>query len=615
MAAHPLNNHPSAWNKTVKFTHLKISNIFGARHIDMALEAPITLFCGPNGASKSSIQEGVRMAFSGETTRVSLKRDYPLIVTEGAKAGGVRVTTDQGFASIAMPKGLHTLGDGLEKGLPDALPYVLNAQQFAGMKEDDRRTFLFGLTNSQVTVESLKRMLKEAECDDARVAQVLPLLKSIIGFPAAEKFAAGKATEAKGAWQNITGEKHGSVKGESWEAEKLEFDVDALEYWQEEVNHRREDLAKVTEALGALKAQRAQYVNDKSRRELLQNRADRIAELTTIVDKETSALLGLEEAVEALESLAGEAPKVGIEHDFARAVEFALDCLGDDARASIAATVTKLKIPFDAYVAKHGLPSNSGDEAARLALPEARAKVAAKKNVVQSNARSLKECEAAAAQLAEMTSSEEVSDETLAEAEGIVAKVREHSTEAVTELSKIATVRDAADGAEQKTKEAKAAHVEVAEWTKLAKALGADGIPAQILANALKPINTELRKSSLATGWRQPAINADMSITAEGRIYGLLCESEKWRVDAMIAEAISGISGLGVLMLDRVDVLEPKARPELIRWLHGRATEGAINTAILCATLKERPKGMPPTIQPVWLEEGEVVEVEELAAA
>jgi hypothetical protein len=68
-------------------------------------------------------------------------------------------------------------------------------------------------------------------------------------------------------------------------------------------------------------------------------------------------------------------------------------------------------------------------------------------------------------------------------------------------------------------------------------------------------------------------------------------------------------------MLDRVDVLEPKARPELIRWLHGRAIAGKINSAILCATLKERPKGLPPTIQPVWLEEGEVVEVEQPAQA
>jgi hypothetical protein len=599
----------------VKFTNLKISNIFGARHIEMALETPITLFCGPNGASKSSIQEAIRMAFSGETTRVSLKRDYPLIVTEGAKTGGVRVTTDEGWASLAMPKGLHALGDGLEKGMPDALPYVLNAQQFASMKEDDRRTFLFGLTNSQVTEESLKRMLKEAECDPALVAMTLPMLKSIIGFPAAEKFAASKATEAKGAWQQITGEKHGSVKGESWEAPKLEFDVDALEYWTEEVTHRREDLNKATQALGSLKTMHQQAANEASRRALLTNRAGRVAELTTIVAGDTAALAELEARVKELEEAAGEAPKVGIEHDFARAVEDALECLGDDPRQSIASTVAKLKVPFDAYCAKFGLPSNAGDEESRLALPEARAKVTAKKNAIQTNARALKECETAAAQLADMGEIETVTDEAISEGEEIIAKLQAALDEASAELNKIAVVRDAADGAEQKTKDAAAAHVEVIEWTKLAKALGPDGIPAQILANALKPINTELRKSSLATGWRQASINPDMSITAEGRLYSLLCLSEKWRVDAMIAEAISSISGLGVLMLDGVDVLEPKARPELIKWLHGRATEGVINTCILAATLKERPKGMPPTIQAVWLEEGAVVEAELAEAA
>lgn len=599
----------------MKFSHLKISNIFGARHIEMVLDTPITLFCGPNGACKSSIQEGIRMAFSGDTTRVSLKRDYPLIVTEGAKAGGVRVTTDAGWASIAMPKGLHAFGDGLENGTPDALPYVLNAQQFAAMKEDDRRTFLFGLTNSQVTEEALRRMLKEAECDGARVEQTLPMLKSIIGFPAAEKFAAGKATEAKGAWQQITGEKHGSVKGESWEAEKLEFDVDALEYWQEEVTHRREDLNKATQALGSLKTMHQQAADQAGRRDVLTVRAGRVAELTAIVASDTANLATLEAWVKQLEEAAGEAPKAGIEHDFARAVEDALECLGDDSRPSIAATVAKLKVPFDTYCAKFGLPSNSGDDAARTQLPEARAKVNAKKNAVQTNSRALNECETAAAQLADMAELETVTDEALTEGAAIIAKLQTHLDEATTELNKIAVVRDAADGAEQKTKDAKAAHVEVIEWTKLAKALGPDGIPAQILANALKPINTELRKSSLATGWRQASINPDMSITAEGRLYSLLCMSEKWRIDAMIAEAISSISGLGVLMLDGVDVLEPKARPELIKWLHGRAVEGSINTCILAATLKERPKGMPPTIQAVWLEEGAVVEAPELAAA
>ena len=266
-------------------------------------------------------------------------------------------------------------------------------------------------------------------------------------------------------------------------------------------------------------------------------------------------------------------------------------------------------------MAKFGLPSNSGDDAAREKLPEARAKLTAKKNAVRTNASALKECETAKAQLAELTSGEAVSEDMIAEGEGIVTKVQGYVDEAVAEFNKVKAVADQASSADERTSKAKVAHIDVAEWTKIAKALGPDGIPAQILAKALKPINTELRKSSLVTGWRQASINADMSITAEGRIYDLLCESEKWRVDAMIAEAISSISGIGVLMLDRVDVLEIPARVELLLWLDGRAKEGSLTSALLFATLKDLPKGLPPTIHGVWLENGEVANQTERLAA
>lgn len=63
---------------------IKVTNMIGARRADMALDTPVTLFCGPNGASKSSIQESIRMAFTGKTLRVNLKKEYPLLVSDGA---------------------------------------------------------------------------------------------------------------------------------------------------------------------------------------------------------------------------------------------------------------------------------------------------------------------------------------------------------------------------------------------------------------------------------------------------------------------------------------------------------------------------------------------------
>ncbi|MFX5611511.1 hypothetical protein ABTD85_24050, partial [Acinetobacter baumannii] len=76
-------------------------------------------------------------------------------------------------------------------------------------------------------------------------------------------------------------------------------------------------------------------------------------------------------------------------------------------------------------------------------------------------------------------------------------------------------------------------------------------------------------------------------ITAGGRAYGLLSESEQWRTDAMIAQAVAQVTGLRILMLDRFDVLDLPGRSDAINWLHSLAEEGHIETALVFGTLKQ----------------------------
>lgn len=53
------------------------------------------------------------------------------------------------------------------------------------------------------------------------------------------------------------------------------------------------------------------------------------------------------------------------------------------------------------------------------------------------------------------------------------------------------------------------------------------------------------------TKWFRVGIEADMTITAgPGRTYALLSESEKRRADAMVAEAITHLTGLRLLVDD-----------------------------------------------------------------
>ncbi len=128
----------------------------------------------------------------------------------------------------------------------------------------------------------------------------------------------------------------------------------------------------------------------------------------------------------------------------------------------------------------------------------------------------------------------------------------------------------------------------------------------ELLAEALRPINDRLRHSAELTGWMQPVIGADMTVTADGRPYALLSESEQWRVDAMLTEAIAQLSGLRLLVLDRLDVLDLPGRSQALAWMYELAAAGELDTAILLATLKALPTNLPVAFRCHWLSGGRI---------
>jgi len=82
-------------------------------------------------------------------------------------------------------------------------------------------------------------------------------------------------------------------------------------------------------------------------------------------------------------------------------------------------------------------------------------------------------------------------------------------------------------------------------------------------------------------------IQPDMRITYAGRSYSLCSESERWRADAMIGDAIARLSGLNLLVLDRFDVLDQPGRSAAMAWLLEVSHE--LETVIVGATLKQAP--------------------------
>ena len=66
----------------MKITKISTSNFIGARSVEIVVSKPVCLIAGKNGAGKSSVQEAVRMAMTGESVRVGLNKEYGALVTD-----------------------------------------------------------------------------------------------------------------------------------------------------------------------------------------------------------------------------------------------------------------------------------------------------------------------------------------------------------------------------------------------------------------------------------------------------------------------------------------------------------------------------------------------------
>lgn len=107
-------------------------------------------------------------------------------------------------------------------------------------------------------------------------------------------------------------------------------------------------------------------------------------------------------------------------------------------------------------------------------------------------------------------------------------------------VQQLLNAKRAATSAAERTANAAQYHQDVLAWSAIGDGLSPDGIPGDILTEALQPVNDKL--ADLA-GWRVPKLGADMTIAFGGRAYRLLSESERWRVDALVGAALAEISG------------------------------------------------------------------------
>lgn len=582
----------------MRINRITTENFQGARAVDLDLRTPATLIAGLNGAGKSSIAEAVRLALLGTPERVGLKKEYGALVSDGAKLGAVTLDLDEGAVGISLPKGAQS-GEALVPQSP-ALPFVLAPERFAAAKPDERRSLLFALTGTNVKADEIERRLLACGCAAPLVTQIKPILRT--GFAGGADFAKGQATEAKGAWKTATGEQWGSQKAEGWQAEIPPFDQPALDRARADLTALDTRIDATAQSLGGLEQKAAAYAAARDQLAARQAKAAQLPALRQKLEFDQDEHAKLTARVDELEAKAGSGPRVGLVHDLASCLSH---LWASEASKNVAFGIgLDIKEVLAVYERQYGKIGATGDAEAVGALPKAIEARDLMARSVENDRRDIAAAEAAAAQLQDGAAPEAVQPADVEAARAKVTALRAERKAIDERVQQLLNAKRAATSATERTVNAAQYHQEVLAWTAIGDALSPDGIPGEILAEALQPVNDKLADLADLAGWRVPAISADMVITFAGRPYRLLSESERWRVDALVGAALAEISGLRCLILDRFDCLDLPGRSDALGLVDALAADGRMDTILVLGTLKSAPPAPSDAFTVHWVEKG-----------
>lgn len=561
---------------------IEVASVLGLARADIACGTGVTLIAGPNMSGKSSLRDAISMALLGEPTRVSKKKDLGQLLHDGAKKGRAAVFVDGELAGeFKLPKGEHVNPEW--KGA-EFLPLVIDPARFVTMTSDERRTALFQVTKCSASMKTIEPMLAGYNVDMALFAEVQPMLRS--GFPAAEKYAADKARDAKGAWRGVTGEVWGSEKADGWELEVPDgkpvsgADVEQAAAALASTSKKIEDGQRF---LGTLEEQKRQQ----------ESREQRLADLREKAAGLDRAMAKLNATDADLDIWEGKVSGLTSRVLHARNEEAGLNCPCCDAQLRLESgklvsdDVVRAELQSAAYLQAELTKATEARDLLRRTQANDRAAIEA--------------CRQAAADLAaaeaEPAFDQGLHDRTIA----ALNELRQQRDREQAAHAALAERKQLLDSAADTNAKATQFHQEVTAWLAIAEAMSPEGIPAKVLEQALAPINQSLATLAGMAKWPLVRITKEIEVVSNERPYGLCSESEKWRADTLLALAIAMLTGLKLVVLDRFDVLELKARGQLLGMLCELVKLGSMDSVIMLGTMKEKPDGLPAEVTAHWI--------------
>jgi len=558
---------------------IHIENFLGITRASIDTSSSLTLIAGPNAAGKSSVENAMRFALTGEIARVALKKEYGQLVKAGAGNLAIKIETAKGDFDLKITKSGKIEGARPFKA-DDVMRTCLDPHHFAALSATNRKAMLHSLlagdaAESDVAAELLKREIPEEVVETLRV----PLLG---GFEPAAQFAQDKLRDLRSDWKSLTGQTYGEVLAESWKP-TVAVDPYDIEAGKAEIAELEKQSAAL---LGEIGAEQAKPVVTEGRAEMLRAKlAGLQKDLEVAQADEASQKAMIEECAYILAE---------IEATFFYCPECnASLTFHPDEGTTLAAPITdERRIELNAKLVELRGKSRT--------LDDWRQRENTARTMIKHTEDELRRIELLGAR----------DEKKLAKLQADVSKIGAKRDDI---REKMVAARDARlnyESAMRNAERAGTVHTQIMEWKRAAQLLSPDGIPGEILADLLKRFNAKLRSHCVFASFPVAAINADCDITIDGRHYLLCSESERWRADAVIAMVIAEYSEFGIVLMDRFDVIEPSSRGAVIAWLQ----QCDPTHTVLFGTLKN-----PPVIEGArcyWVEDGKATEtIAEEAAA
>lgn len=582
----------------MKIPKIELSNILGLHRADITISTPVLMVLGNNEAGKSSLRDAISMALLGDPARLKIKNKKDLVQLMHGDAKKGRMTlideADEVIAEYKLPGGEHS-APKITGG--EFLQYVINPSLTASLDDKSLRSMLFQLTRCKASPEISAGLLLKRGARPDMVEEVKPMLRS--GFPSAAKDAAEKATQTKGAFRSLTGDNWGSVQSAGWEM-VIPDAPDMQDVSPEAIDAVIADHAKIAAEIEKGIGYIAGLEGKIEQANTFYTRRDELTEAFELLDRAQTKLAVDKQTLEELESTLAHAQEK-LKEMQAGVVPVACPCCKE-----------LLKITGQTLAKFEGLKADT-NATTTLALEVTKSKSAVDmlKRTIENDLKAVTTAENAGKDLKELEAAgcPEVKEGAMDRAQAKLSECRLLADKLRAKIEAMKQRQEAIDGADETTEKARQHHEDVMAWLLIAEALAPDGIPSEILSTALKPVNDSLAILSRLSGWKKVEISKDMEITADGRIYGLMSESAKWRIDTLLAAMIAQISELKFMVLDRFDVLDQVGRGQLFNMLLDLAEMGAIEQAIICGTLKQPLSGMPPEVGQVWIEAGQAANV------